>query len=135
MIESYEKRLLNCVEKEKQRSILIVDDESLVSWSIANALKKEGFKITTAQTGEEAICLINSMDYDLVITDFKLPVKSGFNVAESVKIKFQKIPVIMISAYPESKAMLEMFKDKVDFFLQKPFKLSDIVTVVKKLIC
>jgi DNA-binding response OmpR family regulator len=115
-------------------NILIVEDESLVSWSIANALKKEGFKVTIVETGEQAIDLINLGEYDLVITDFKLPVKNGFEVAEYVKIKLPSIPVIMISAFQESKAMLEMFKDKIDFYIQKPFKLSDIVTAVKELI-
>jgi len=133
MIESNEEILSDCAIKSKG-NILVVDDESLVSWAIANVLKKEGFKVTIAENGEDAIDLINFGEYDLVITDFKLPMKNGFEVAECVKIKLPSVPVIMISAFQESKAMLEMFKDKIDFYMQKPFKLSDIVTAVKELI-
>ncbi|MDI6767274.1 MAG: response regulator [Bacteroidota bacterium] len=112
--------------------VLIVEDESLIGWSVANTLKRAGYRVTVVETGEEALEIINSTQFDLIITDFKLPKISGFEVATHLKTIYPKVPVVMMSAYEESRAMLSMFKPKIDYFIQKPFDMSEIATIVRR---
>lgn len=113
-------------------NILIVEDESLIGWSVANTLKRAGYRVSVVESGEEALERINSTQFDLIITDFKLPKISGFEVATYVKSIYPKIPVVMMSAYEESKTLLTMFTNKIDYYIQKPFTLSEIQTIVRR---
>ncbi|MBI4811465.1 MAG: response regulator [Ignavibacteriales bacterium] len=122
------------VIKRNLGNILIVEDESLIGWSIGNILKRAGYRVTVVESGEEALGKINSTRFDIVVTDFMLPKINGFEVAAHVKSLYPKAPVVLMSAYEESKAMLNLFTHTVDYYIQKPFALSEIITVVRRFI-
>ncbi|MBI3193299.1 MAG: response regulator [Ignavibacteriae bacterium] len=119
---------------QKRLSILIVEDEQLVRWSLSHALSKAGFNITTVGAGDVAMEKLQSAHYDLVITDIDLPKMSGYDVAAQVKNYCSEIPVILTSAIGEGDARLRIKKDCVDSFIEKPFDLNEVTEIVTRLL-
>jgi two-component system nitrogen regulation response regulator GlnG len=78
---------------------LVVDDEELIRWSLHNALRDIGFIVELASSGDEALQMLNSTHFDIVITDLKMPGLSGLDLLEKIKEKKAETKVIMISAY------------------------------------
>jgi CheY-like chemotaxis protein len=115
-------------------NILVVDDEPLVCWSIENTLIKEGFRVTTINSGETAIQLLFSNHFDLVITDLELPNMDGFQVAMAAKRYSPSIPIIMISACDDPEYRKRSKGVLIDYFIDKPFDLQEIVALVVRLI-
>lgn len=114
--------------------ILIVEDEKLICWALENALTNLGYEIRTVFSGEKAIERLYTEKFDLVITDMKLPNINGFEVATAAKTFFPSIPIIMISA--ESNTVCEMITQQstIDCFIEKPFDLRFITSLIKDLI-
>lgn len=115
-------------------SILIVEDEQLVRWSLSHALTKAGFNITTVSTGEIAMEKLKSCHYDLVITDVNLPQLNGFEVAKQVKKYSPHVPVILTSAIGEEESRMKVNMDMIDSFIEKPFDLNDVTKTVTQLL-
>ena len=111
--------------------ILIVDDEALVCWSIEKTLRKAGYETISADSGEKAIEKLRSSSFDLIITDMKLPNADGFDVAATAKRLLPLTPVIMISAFGDEAAHEKASTMKIDCFVDKPFDLSEIASIVR----
>ena len=79
--------------------ILVVDDEKLISWSLAAMLNKSGYEVETAATGAEAIQKFNSFKPELVMLDICLPDVNGLEVLKKFKSLNEDLYVIMITAY------------------------------------
>jgi len=115
-------------------SILIVDDEPLVCWTLETFLKKAGYNVTTADSGETAIEKIKSTHFDLIITDMKLPQADGFEVIRLAKQVSPDIGIIMISAYGDQSVKLKADENSIDYFVDKPFNLTEFNLLVKQII-
>jgi DNA-binding response OmpR family regulator len=115
-------------------SILIVEDETLLAWSLANALKRAGFETIVVESGEKAVQLLTKSRFSAVITDVKLPYINGFDVAAAVKSATPLVPVIIISALDDENARRSMMQSHADRFLEKPFDLDELSRVVQSLI-
>lgn len=110
--------------------ILIVEDESLIGWSMANALGKAGYEPEVVECGEDAVEKIRGGGIELVISDYRLPRMDGVDLATRVKEISRTLPVIMISA-DEELGTEEIDPDRsIDYFVDKPFNLHEIVTLV-----
>jgi DNA-binding NtrC family response regulator len=119
---------------EKQTSlieVLVVEDETLIGWSLASKLKQAGFAVTVVDTGEKAIEKFFSSHFDIVLTDYKLPKIDGFIVASKIKASFPQIPVIMMSAYRDCPAYKNEMRLSIDCFIEKPFDLSEVAAIVR----
>jgi len=111
--------------KEK---ILIVDDEYLIRWSLAENLKEEGFRCSTAETGEEAVELFRTEAPDLVLLDIKLPGIDGIEVLERIKEIDPDVPVMMITATSQVDVAVKAMKLGAYDYVNKPFDLNEIRT-------
>jgi DNA-binding response OmpR family regulator len=120
--------------KESGAKILIVEDEALIGWSLANVLKKAGFTVVIVESGEKALEKLHSSGYALVITDLNLPQIDGFEVASSVKKYSSDIPVLMITAKDRQVVSDLAGIDDVDSFIEKPFDLREITALVNEYI-
>ena len=109
--------------KEK---ILIVDDEYLIRWSLAENLKEEGFRCVTAETGEEAVELFRAETPDLVLLDIKLPGIDGIEVLERLKETDPEVPVVMITATSQVDVAVKAMKLGAYDYINKPFDLTEI---------
>ena len=121
-------------QKKTDGKVLLVEDENLIGWSIATALRREGYAVILVESGEEAIKIISSTKFDIVITDLKLPQINGFEVATVVKSQCSSIPVIMISAQSEQTAQGVKVHQAVDRYIEKPFDLNEIIEITHRLI-
>ena len=79
--------------------ILVVDDEHLIRWSLEQNLKKQGYDVLTAGSGEDALRLVREEQPDLVLLDIQLPGISGMEVLEKIKDFDDEIIVIMVTAH------------------------------------
>lgn len=114
--------------------VLVVEDESLLGWSLMNTLSRAGYDTIVAESGEEAIEKLNTSHVDLVITDVKLPRANGFDVVSVAKSLPIPLPVIVMSVQ-EEESVAEMFcRVGADCFLHKPFDLCELVEHVKRLL-
>lgn len=111
--------------KEK---ILIVDDEYLIRWSLAENLKEEGWRCFTAETGEEALEKFRSDPADLVLLDVKLPGMDGLSVLQKLKEIDRDVPVVMLTATSQVDVAVRAMKLGAYDFINKPFDLTDIRT-------
>ena len=80
-------------------NILVVDDEKNILKIVSATLKKEGYEVETAQSSEEAIEKFGQGGYHLVITDLKLPGKTGIELMEYIKSRDADIPVVVVTAF------------------------------------
>ncbi|MBI4549162.1 MAG: response regulator [Ignavibacteriae bacterium] len=126
---------INRGKQDAQRSkkrILIVEDEPLVSWSLTNVLNDLGFQTTVVLSGGKAIEKIYSSQFDLVITDLKLPQINGFEVASAVRTFAPQTPIILISAVEDQICREFLVQQGIDGFLEKPFNLREMTALISK---
>jgi len=111
---------------ENNIRILIVDDEALVCWSLSRALQEEGYEVSTAQSGEEALDIMTEWRFDLVVTDLRLPQLNGMDLFREIKRRFPQCKVLMISAFGTPQVRDEAMKEGVLRFFDKPFDIKEL---------
>ena len=108
------------------------DDENLLLM-FEHYLEKAGYRVISAINGMEGLKLLESADYDLVITDIDLPYVSGLGVISALKGKHPNIPAVAISEYGEKP--LEAAKEKkADVMLNKPLEMPALIGHIEKLL-
>jgi DNA-binding response OmpR family regulator len=112
--------------------ILIVDDEEIIRNFLYDFLVEEGYSPDLASDGDEAITKINQFDYDLVVTDIKMPNVGGIEVLKAAKLKNPKSDVIMITGYSSMENRNECLKWGASAYLAKPFQLSEFREIINK---
>lgn len=107
-------------------SVLVVDDEKEILNAVGNYLQLEGFRVSTAGNGAEAISQLDVGQFDIVITDLMMPVKDGFELLAHIVANKPGLPAIVMTANatPESDAALK--KLGVGGYLKKPFDLLSL---------
>ena len=111
--------------------ILVVDDEDSMREFLDIMLTKEGYGVTTAAGGNEAIDILQKKDCDLVITDIRMKELDGLDVLKKCKELQPKAIVIMISAYASTSTAVEAMKWGAYDYLPKPFKVREIKSVIR----
>lgn len=111
-------------------NILVVDDEEVMRDFLQDVL--ESFDVELACDGEEAISKLDEKKYDLIITDMKMPGKSGEDVVRFAKERYPDAKIIIISGYSTLSSVSNALKCGVNAFLAKPFTIKQIRTEVAK---
>lgn len=122
--------------KPGQRTVLIVDDEDEIRKLLRRVLESRGFRVREADRGNTALKLVKEEPPDVMILDAMLPEVHGFDIARRIKgsERYGKIPIIMVSAVYRGWRFAEDLKSSygVDAFIEKPFKIGDVVSAVEK---
>lgn len=120
----------------KPTRVLLVDDEPTIISMVGDFLKAQGFEVTTAMDGEEAIQKAQAEAPDLVILDLLLPKLDGYSVCSVLKKdpRYQKIPVIIFTRkIDESEEELKLLCG-ADAYLRKPFKAQEMMAKIQALL-
>jgi DNA-binding NtrC family response regulator len=114
------------------KPILIVDDEPIVRESIRDWLKDAGYEVTTAETGEEAIAMIQKEDFGVLVLDVRLPGKTGISVLRDIKALKPEIKSIVITAYPTSELAAQAKELGAIDYLVKPIAPDDLERLIRE---
>jgi len=116
--------------------ILVVEDEEHLAIGIKYNLEAEGYLVTTVGDGPAALKVFeeNPHSVDLVILDLMLPGMSGYAVCEALRQQGSDLPILMLSARTLTEDRIRGFDAGTDVYLQKPFDLDELLSVVRNLL-
>jgi two-component system response regulator AtoC len=113
------------------KTILIVDDEKSIRWSLGEALKEEGYRVIEAESGEEGLRRFSDQAPHLVLVDYKLPGQNGLQVLKKVKKVDPEVTVIVMTAYGEVEMAVEAMRAGAYDFILKPFNLEKMKVTIR----
>jgi DNA-binding NtrC family response regulator len=113
-------------------TILIVEDRESLAQVLTQSLNGEGYQVVVARDGREGINKIREVKIDLVVTDLKLPYKSGLDVLHATKEQNPLVPVILMTAYGTIETAVKAVKEGAYDFLAKPFDPDHLILVIEK---
>lgn len=113
--------------------ILIVDDEELIRTVIREYAELDGFEVSEASDGEEAILKCKNETYDLIIMDIMMPKLDGYQAVKEIQ-KDSTTPILMLSARGEEYDKLLGFELGIDDYVQKPFSPKELMARVKAIL-
>ena len=116
----------------RPKSILIAEDDPGISRMMRLVLEEEGFAVTIARDGAEALALVSSLNPDVLLLDLRLPVLNGEEVASSIRgmPEAARPKVLLTSASSRLKEISEQIG--ADGFVQKPFELDDLIAATQR---
>ena len=112
-------------------NILVVDDESVIREGLSRILEGDTYTVDAAKNGHAAIELLQQKQFDLIITDLKMPGMNGFEVLNAVKILQPDTPVIMITGFATVETAVEAMKNGTVDYIVKPFTPEQILEKVQ----
>lgn len=119
---------------EKRLSILLVEDEENLHEALKLNLELEGYEVSSAYDGPQALKAVQNEYFDLIILDVMLPELDGISVTENIRLSGNDIPVLILSAKNSSADRVLGLKKGADDYLTKPFNLEELLLRVNKLI-
>lgn len=112
------------------KKVLVVDDDPVIGKSFERVLSRKGYAVVNAESGEVALNKLSADDYDLVVTDIKMPGMNGLEVAERVRAKRPWTPVMIITGYGTDDNEARAKAAGVTEFVRKPLSPEMIETSV-----
>ena len=117
---------------DRQRHILVVDDETLVRRSVHILLQADGYLVDEAKTGAEALALFEPGKFDMIFIDYLMPEMRGDALAAAIKQRSPKQPVVMLTAFIEKLQSAACPLSGVDSFIGKPFALESLRAAIDR---
>ena len=116
----------------EKKSILVIDDDEVVLNSIAEALRLEGHKVDTAETGKEAIEKCNLRFYNLALIDIRLPDMEGTKLLKAIRDTTPKMVKIIVTGYPSLQNATEALNKGADGYVIKPVDIPKLLATVRE---
>jgi len=117
---------------DRQLEILVLDDEEIVCARLKPALEKEGYRVETFTDSRQAKQVLEKRCFDIVVTDLKMAEVDGMQLFRAVKEKWPQTRVIIISGFATVDVTREAFQAGVRDVIAKPFKISQLKDLIKK---
>ena len=118
--------------KSKQTKILVVDDEDYVRELLRDILEKEGYQVSLADGGREALSLFQTQQFDAVFTDVGLPGMSGWELARAIRAQDKYLPLAVITGWGEAVGSHEQKAAQVEWVVAKPFTVDRITEIARE---
>jgi two-component system response regulator RegX3 len=116
--------------REQRVSVLVVEDEESFIDALTIGLNREGFDVTIARDGQQALALFAKDQFDVVLLDLMLPKMSGLDVCRSMRVT-SSVPIIIVSAKGEEVDMVLMLEIGADDYVTKPYRLRELVARIR----
>lgn len=118
------------------KRLLVVDDEPNLLVAVAACLRGEGYEVTTARSGREALVRLAGTMPDLIVSDIRMPGMDGYTLARHVRSSARTalVPLVFLTAKDETADRIEGFRNGVDAYLTKPFEPDELVAVIKSIL-
>jgi DNA-binding NtrC family response regulator len=113
-----------------EKHILVVDDEECIRLFVQEALALEGIECSAACCADEALSLLGTREFDLLVTDIKMPGMDGISLMRAARGIHPGLPTLVITGYATGTAAREHVEDEVQGYLLKPFTLNDFLDAV-----
>lgn len=117
---------MELVKEVTDKAILVVDDEEPIRWSLARSLRREGYRVLTAQNGAEALRIVQQEAPDLVLLDLRLPDIHGLEVLRTIKAGRGQPPVIILTASGDEEERQAALEAGAYDYIAKPFNLEEL---------
>ncbi|MBU4305026.1 MAG: response regulator [Candidatus Omnitrophica bacterium] len=120
-----------------KKHILIIDDEVLVVKTLRKLLSSEGYAVTVAQSGQEALEKVKCGEFNLIVCDMRMPQMDGVDTIKEIREYLKKqgkppVPEIFITGYADEQKYKSAVELKVADYIYKPFEREEFLEVVKK---
>ncbi len=118
----------------RKDKILLVEDDSTLSYIIEDALLREGFEVATAQNGEVGLKEFEKYHPDVVVADVMMPKMDGFEMVKLIRLKSPNIPVLFLTARTALDDVIHGFEIGANDYIRKPFQIAELVVRIKALL-
>jgi DNA-binding response OmpR family regulator len=115
-------------------SILLVEDEEHIAQGLTFNLEQEGYSVTHAPTGREALNALESRDFALLILDLMLPDMSGLDICRSARKRDDRLPILILTALGDETHRVAGLQHGADDYLTKPFSLAEFLLRVRRIL-
>ena len=132
LIKYSKKQLMS--NKGKKANVLVVEDEESLRDTLKLNLELEGYEVSLAETGPQALKMVKNEYFDLIILDIMLPEMDGITVCETIRMQHNDVPILFLSARNNSADRVLGLKKGGDDYLTKPFNLEELLLRVDKLV-
>ncbi|MGQ3684824.1 MAG: sigma-54-dependent transcriptional regulator [Candidatus Loosdrechtia sp.] len=116
----------------KPRLLLVDDDKSALD-GLVRILSHDGYPVSGVLSGYEALNLLARKNFDIVITDMRLPGLGGISLIHEIKKKYESLAIVVVTAYSSVKTAIDAIRCGADEYLTKPINMEELVLVVEKL--
>ena len=111
--------------------ILVVDDEASIREFLEIMLKKEGYEVTPAVDGQQAVDILKKKSFDMVISDLQMPRMTGVELLHHVNLNYPDLTFMVITAFGTTESAVEVMKKGAYDYLTKPFKIDEVLLNIK----
>src|SRR5215467_1327535 len=115
-----------------QPLLLVVDDETSITITLGELLRREGYRVNTANSGAEALDLISATDYDLVIVDLHMKGIDGMTVLDELRRQWPLTPGIVLTGYASLDSAIAAMRQGVNDYLIKPSEIAEFRLAVRR---
>ncbi len=114
--------------------VLVVDDEPQIRDLVAQALRREGYRVTTHDDGHRALADIQDGDVHVLLTDLKMPRMSGLDLIRAARDLVPELGSILITAFSSTETAIQALRYGADDYITKPFRLEELRTTVERVL-
>ena len=120
------------MDRDRRINLLVVDDEQSMREFLELFLTQQGYHVTTASDGEEGASKLEQASFDVVITDVKMPKRTGMELLDHIRLNAPDTMVVMMTAFGTVETAVEAMRRGAQDYLIKPFKVDELAIVVRK---
>lgn len=124
------------MKEKRQPTILFIDDEAPWLQAVSNVLRSEPYTVIIAASGDEALAKLQKAKPDLIVSDLRMPVMSGFDIFEKVKQnpRLKSVPFVFMSSLDDYDAKRVAKELGADDYVDKPYDSREVKTVMNELL-
>lgn len=124
------------IEKQKQKIVILAEDDRTIARLIIFKLEKESFKVIHFLNGEGVVDTVSKILPDIVILDVMMPIQDGISILKEIKAnpKTKHIPVVILSAKGQEKDIIKGMEIGASDYISKPFSPSELIVRIKRIL-